>query len=379
MPLTITQIDTADRRQVRRFVDFHYRLYAGQPNWTPPFRTDIALMLNKQKHPFYEHSDADFFLAERDGQVVGRIAALENRPFNRYHGTRQAAFYLFDCIDDQQVAAALFERVFEWARARGLNALVGPKGFGPLDGYGILVEGYQHRQMMNMMNYNFPYYPHLLEALGFEKEVDFVSCYLSAEKFTLDPRIYRIAQRARQRSNLEVVTFENKRQLRAWANRIGQTYNKAFVNNWEYVPLTEREIKFVLDNILLVANPRLIKVIAHQGDAVGFLFGFPDVSAAMQRANGHLYPWNILDLVRELRRTTWIALNGAGILPEYHGRGGNALLYTEMEKTIKSQGFHFRHADLTQVAESAFEMRHDLQNVGGQEYKNHRVFRKALH
>ncbi len=378
MPLTTTQVDTHDKKQVRRLVDFHYRLYAEQPNWVPPFRTDIALMLNKQKHPFYEHSDADFFLAERDGQVVGRIAALENRHFNEYHGTHQASFYLFDCIEDLEVAAALFERVFEWARQRGLDAVVGPKGFGPLDGYGILIEGYQHRQMMNMMNYNFPYYRHLVESLGFEKEVDFVSCYLSADKFSLDSRIYRIAERARKRSNLEVVTFENKRQLRAWADRIGRTYNQSFVNNWEYVPLTAREIKFVLDNILLVADPRLIKVIAHQNEAVGFLFGFPDVSPAMQRANGHLYPWHIADLLLTLKRTDWIALNGAGILPEYHGRGGNALLYTEMEKTIKSKDFHFRHADLTQVAESAVQMRHDLKNVGGEEYKNHRVYRKVL-
>jgi len=378
MPLLVTQIDTRNRKQVKRFVDFPYRLYAGQSCWVPPFRSDIALMLNKDKHPYYEHSGADFFLAERGGEVVGRIAALENRPFNRHHGTRQAAFYLFDCIEDQETAAALFERVFEWARARGLEAVVGPKGFGPLDGYGILVEGYQHRQMMNMMNYNFPYYPQLLEALGFEKEVDFVSCYLSAEKFTLDPRIYRIAERARKRSRLEVVTFENKRQLRAWATRIGQAYNQSFVNNWEYYPLSEREIKFVLDNILLVANPRLIKVIAHEGEAVGFLFGFPDVSAAMQRANGRLYPWHIADLLLEMRRTDWIALNGAGILPAYQGRGGNALLYTEMERTIKSAGFRFRHADLTQVAESAVQMRRDLVNVGGEEYKNHRVYRKAL-
>ncbi len=378
MSLTVTQIDTNDERQVRRFVDFHYHLYAGQPSWVPPFRTDIALMLNKQKHPFYEHSDADFFLAERDGEVVGRIAALENRHFNEYHGTHQASFYLFDCIEDLEVATALFERVFEWARQRGLNAVVGPKGFGPLDGYGIVIEGYQHRQMMNMMNYNFPYYRHLVESLGFEKEVDFVSCYLSADKYSLDPRIYRIAERARKRSNLEVVTFENKRQLRAWADRIGRTYNQSFVDNWEYVPLTAREIKFVLDNILLIADPRLIKVIAHQNEPVGFLFGFSDVSPAMQRANGHLYPWHIADLLLTLKRTDWIALNGAGILPEYQGRGGNALLYVEMEKTIKSKDFHFRHADLTQVAETAVQMRHDLKNVGGEEYKNHRVYRKML-
>ena len=376
MALTVTQIDTRNKAQARRFVDFHYRLYAGQPNWVPPFRTDIFLMLNKDKHPFYEHSDADFFLAERDGEVVGRIAALENRPFNKYHGTRQASFYLFDVIDDLEVATALFERVFEWARGRGLNALVGPKGFSAFDGYGIQVEGFEHRQMMNMMNYNFPYYPRLMESLGFEKEVDFVSCYLSAEAFHLDPRIYRIAERARKRSGLEVRQFDTKKALRVWAERIGKTYNDTFVENWEYYPLTEREIKFLVDNLMLVANPKLIKLVTRGEDVVGFLFGFPDVSAAMQRAKGRLYPWNIVDLLLEMRRTKWVSLNGAGILPRYQGRGGNALLYVEMEKTVRD--FGFLHADLTQVAETAVQMRRDLLNVGGKEYKNHRVFRKAL-
>ncbi len=376
MSLTVTQIDTRNRAQAKRFVDFHYRLYAGQPNWVPPFRTDIFLMLNKDKHPFYEHSDADFFLAERDGEVVGRIAALENRSFNKYHGTKQASFYLFDVIDDLEVAAALFERVYEWMRGRGLNALVGPKGFSAFDGYGIQIEGFEHRQMMNMMNYNFPYYARLLESLGFEKEVDFVSCYLSAEAFHLDPRIYRIAEHARKRSNLVVRQFDTKKELRVWADRIGKTYNDTFINNWEYYPLTEREVKFLVDNLMLVANPKLIKLVTHGEEVVGFLFGFPDVSAAMQRAKGHLYPWNIVDLLLEMRRTKWVSLNGAGILPRYQGRGGNALLYVEMEKTVRD--FGFLHADLTQVAETAVQMRRDLINVGGKEYKNHRVFRKAL-
>ncbi len=376
MSLIVSQVDTRNRAQVRRFVDFHYRLYAGQPNWVPPFRSDIFRMLNKEKHPFYEHSEADFFLAERDGEVVGRIAALENRRFNAYHGTRQAAFYLFDCIEEQEVAAALFGRVFEWARERGLDAVVGPKGFSAFDGYGIQVEGFEHRQMMNMMNYNFPYYARLVEELGFEKEVDFVSCYLSAKKFHLDPRIYRIAERARKRSGLEVRQFNTRKELRKWANRIGQTYNDTFVHNWEYYPLTEREIKFLVDTLMLVANPKLLKIITRGEDVVGFLFGFPDVSAAMQRANGHLYPWNIVDLLLEMRRTKWVSLNGAGILPRFQGRGGNALLYVEMEKTVRE--FGFAHADLTQVAETAVQMRRDLVNVGGREYKNHRVYRKTL-
>ena len=374
--VTIRQIDTTKKREVKDFVQFPFSIYRENPYWVPPILLDVETALNPEKHPFYEHSEADFFVAEQGGEIVGRIGALLNHPYNQYHDTRQAQFYYFDCINNLEAAKGLFERVFEWARKKGMNQLIGPKGFGALDGYGLLVKGFDQRQMMNMMNYNEPYYPALLEALGFTKLVDFVSCYLSPTKFTLPDRVHRIAERVLQRGNLEVLRFKNKSHLKQWAARIGKTYNEAFVDNWEYYPLSDREIKFLTDNIMTVADPKLIKIITHKDQAVGFLFGFPDISAAMQRSKGRLFPFGIVDLLLEMRRTRWIALNGAGILPKYHGRGGNAVLYSEMEKTIRE--YNFEHADLTQVADSAVQMQKDLVNLGGEPYKNHRVYSRDL-
>jgi GNAT superfamily N-acetyltransferase len=374
--LIVEHVELQRKQHIRRFIDLPYRLYHKHPQWVPPLRMDVELMLNKAKHPFYEHSDAEFFIAVRDGRDVGRIAALVNNRFNEYHHAQQAQFYLFECADDQEAATALFEQVFAWARARGLNTVVGPKGFGALDGYGLLVEGFEHRQMMTMMNYNYPYYPRLLENLGFHKEVDFISCYLSAEAFNLPDRVHSISDRVQKRGTLQVKHFKDKKELQAWADRIGTAYNAAFVNNWEYYPVTAREIKFILDNILVIADPKLIKIIIHDDQVVGFLFGFHDVSAGLQRANGRLFPFGLLNILWELRRTKWVALNGAGILPEFQGRGGNALLYAEMERTVKD--FGFAHADLTQVADTAVQMRSDLVNLGGKLYKTHRVYMKEL-
>lgn len=374
--LIIEPVDLNSRSHRRRFVDLPYRLYRNHPQWVPPLRMDMELMLNKAKHPFYDHSDAAFFIAVRDGRDVGRIAALENKPFNTYHHTRQAQFYLFECEDNLDTATALFETAFNWARARSLDKIVGPKGFGALDGYGLLIDGFEHRQMMTMMNYNFPYYQRLVEAQGFQREVDFISCYLNSEKYHLPDRIRSIAERVERRGILSVKRFKNKAELKEWASRIGEAYNNAFVNNWEYYPLTQREIKFILDNILVIADPRLIKIITSGDQVVGFLFGFHDVSAALQRAKGRLFPFGLIGLLLELRRTKWVALNGAGILPEFQGRGGNALLYNEMDKTIREFGFH--HADLTQVANTAVQMRNDLVNIGGELYKTHRVYERAL-
>lgn len=379
--ITTERIDTTDRRQVRRFIDLPFRLYHDCPQWVAPIRADIALAMNRHKHPFYEHSAADFFLASRsDGggaaRVVGRIAALENAHYNQAHGTRTGQFYFFDCEDDDEAAAALFGAAFDWARARGLDSVIGPKGMTVFDGYGLLESGYEHRQMMNMMNYNYPYYLRLVEGQGFVKEVDFVSVAIEGERFRLDERIHRIAERVAKRRNLQVLQLKSKADLRHWAPAIGRAYNQAFVNNWEYVPLTEREIKFVLDQLITVANPRLLKFITHGDDIVGFALGFPDISAAMQRANGRLFPFGLFDMLHELRVVRRLAGNGAGILPEFQGLGGNALLYVAMEETIRE--FNFSWCELTQVAETAIQMRNDLENIGGEPYKNHRVFRKTF-
>ena len=375
--IQVEMIDTQNKGQVDQFVKFHYDLYKGCPQWVPPFIADIKMMLNKQKHPFYEHSEADFFIARQDGKVVGRIGALNNKPFNQYHGTHEAIFYLFDSINDQAVANALFDRAIEWAHKRGMNKIVGPKGFSLFDGYGIQIEGHQHRQMMNMMNYNFAYYQTLAETYGFEKEVDFVSCYVTPEMFNLPEKMHLLVDKVKERNAFVVQDLRTKNDLKKWATRIGEAYNKTFVNNWEYYPQTDREIKFILDNLLMVADPRMIKIITRNEDVIGFMFGFYDVSAAMQRHGGHLYPWAIADLLIEMKRTKWVSLNGIGVLPEYHGRGGNYLMMVEMEKTVKGYG-QFEHGELTQVAESAVQMRRDLENVGGKAYKNHRVYHKSI-
>jgi GNAT superfamily N-acetyltransferase len=375
--LTIEKVDTDNKSQVKRFVDLPYKLYADCPQWVPPLYIDAYLPLNRKKHPFFEHSEAEFFLAVRGGEVVGRICAANNKRFNEYHQTREAHFYAFESVNDLEVARALFGAVMDWAQERGLDTVIGPKGLSPFDGYGILVEGFEHRQMMTMMNYNFDYYPRLLDALGFEKEVDFVSCYLPAESFKMPDRVERIAKRVLERGDLWVKNFRSKRELVEWAPRIGYTYNKAFIRNWEYYPFTEGDVKYAVDNVFMIADRRLIKLIMHKDEIVGFLFAFPDVSAALQRARGRLFPFGIVDILLEMKRTKTISGNGMGILPEFQGKGGNALLYYEMGKTVFSFN-QFQHVEMTQVAETAVQMRADLKNLNGVEYKNHRVYRKMI-
>jgi hypothetical protein len=375
--LTIEKIDTEKKSQVKRFVEFYYDLYKDCPQWVSPLFMDAYLPLNRKKHPFFEYSDADFFLAIRDGVVVGRICAGVNKRYNEYHKTKVAQFYFFDAIDDLDVARALFKAVFDWARERDLDTIIGPKGLSPFDGYGIQIEGQEHRQMMTMMNYNYSYYQKLVESLGFEKEVDFVSCYLPADAFKIPERVERIAQWAMKRGNLWVKHFKSKKELVSWAQRIGQTYNRTFINNWEYYPFSQGDIDYAVQNVFMIADHRLIKLIMHGEDIVGFLFAFPDVSAAIQRSKGRLFPFGIVDILLEMKRTKTVSGNGMGVLPEFQGTGGNALLYYEMGRTMLDFK-QFEFVEMTQVAETTRQMRADLKNLNGVEYKNHRVYRKSI-
>jgi len=374
--IEIIKVDTKALR--KEFVEFQYDLYRDCKQFVPPFKNDIYAMMNEKKHPFYDHSISEFFLAKRDGKVVGKLSMLINRPFNEYHGTKDSEFYLFDCIDDQDVANALFDLATSWTLEHGMNRIVGPKGYGPLDGYGIQVEGFEHRQMMNMMNYNYPYYQKLVENYGFVKEVDFVSSYMKLDEFVLPEKVKKAIEIAKKRRSLTVKSFKNKKEIYAWKDKLRDAYNKSFVKNWEYYPLSDRELKFVIDNAIGFVIPEIVKFILDKdGEAVGFVLPFPDVSATMQKNKGKLGPIEIVRLMRALNQTEWLDFNGIGILPEFQGMGGNALLM-EALNSAAHENPRFVHAELTQVAETATQMRKDLGNLGVRFYKNHRVYKKEL-
>ena len=371
--IKIEKINRQDRKLVGEFVELPYRLYQGVPQWVPFMKVDVRNMLDPKKHPFYEHSDAQAFLAVRNGQTVGRVAVMENRLYNQVQNKKVASFDLLESENDLDVIKALFGAAKEWADQRELTQMIGPKPFGLGDGYGILVDGFDKRQMMIMMNYNLPYLPRLMEEYGFEKEVDFVSCQIEIAKFSMPEKVKRVAERVLEKGTISVRGFKTRSELRTVGKEIGEIYNKVFVKNWEYYPYTKREIETAIENVILFADPRMIKVLMDGEKIIGFLFAFPDVSRAIQRHKGQLNPISILDLLREAKRADIVSVNGMGVMEEYHGRGGNALLYYEMEKTVKSR--HFKYAEFTQVAESAEQMRKDLITLGGSEVKNHRVYR----
>ncbi len=373
MTLTIRKLNTDSRRDVNAFVQMPFPLYRDCAAWVPPLVDDVKLMLNRRNYPYYEHSDADFFLAERDGRAVGRIAVLENRHYNEHWDSRTAFFNLFDAENDPEAATALFAEIERWAVARGLNKIVGAKGFLQGDGIGILVDGFEHHPAVGIP-YNHAYYASLIEAAGYRTQRDFYSLYLAGSA-QIPPRLHDIAEKMKERRGFSIKNFTTKAELRRWVPAIVKTYNDTFVGNWEFNPITEREGVVIGERMLQIADPKLIKLVMKGDTIAGFLFGFPDISDGIRRTQGRMWPFGWFWLLREFGRTKWINLNGAGILAPYRGLGVNAILYAEMENCIR--GGNFEHADIVQIEQSVLTLA-DAQTAGAKIYKAHRIYEKML-
>jgi hypothetical protein len=347
-------------------------------------------MLDRKKHPFFKHSDAAFFLALRHptpnpspiregqrGGVVGRLCILDNRNYNAHNSSRTAHFFLFECEDDAEASRALFEAAFAWARKRGLDRVEGPKGMTALDGLGLLVKGFEHRPALGIA-YNRDYYPRLIEDAGFTSRGDIVSGYLNPKM--LDPttwdKIDRVADVVMKRRGLRVSRFTSRGELRAAVPQLLDLYNGALGQSEGNVPFTPDEAKAMANQIIWFADPRLIKLVYKSDKLIGFLLAYPDISEAMQKTKGKLFPFGWLTLLRALKQTDWVNVNGTGLLEEHRGGGGMAVLFSEMRKSIAAGGF--AHADLVQVGADNDAMQREMRDLGIVFYKTHRMYERRL-
>ena len=373
--IKVRMLDTDKRQDVKCWIDLPYRLYRDDPLWVPQMVDEAKSQLNRNKFPYYLHSFADFFVAEKDGEVVGRIAVLENTRYNEMRQERTAFFNLFETIEDFGVAEALFEAALGWCKDRGLNKLVGPKGFMTADGIGMLVEGFDRPPAIGIA-YNPPFYGEYMDRLGFGLENDFMSGWVAADH-PIDERIFRLADRVRQRYGFEFKKLHNKKELREIAPKVIEAYNASFIDNWEFVPITPEEGKVLTSRLVDIIEPDLPSLVMKDDEVVGFILVYPDISNAIRRTGGRLWPFGWIQLLREFKRTDWINFNGAGVLPEYQGRGVTAMLFAQLVKTLR-QNDQFKYAEVVQIAESAENMTREIEHLGIQFDKRHRIFRKDV-
>jgi hypothetical protein len=380
--MKIIQINPANRKMVDRFIHLPFRIYKENPYWVPPLLMDEYLRLNLRKYPFFKHSEAAFFLAIQNDQVVGRVAILNNHLYNNFNHEKTAFFYLFECDNLPEAAVQLFQVAFEWATSRGLNKILGPKGFTALDGFGLLVKGFDHRPALGIP-YNLPYYASLLENLGFETSSESVSGYLDA-KIQFPDRIHELSHRIQKRRGLRIARFKKRSDLKALIPQLKNLYNGALEGTEGGTPLTDTDVKALADQIMWFADPTLIKIVIKNDPIdpkndkmIGFLLAYPDISEALQKIRGRIFPFGWIPILKELKNTDWININGAGLIEEYRGLGGTALLFSEMQKSVVESG-QFLHADIVQIGLENQTMQLEMENFGIDFYKKHRIYQRLL-
>jgi hypothetical protein len=378
MSIDVTALAGMGRKEkarfIREFIEFPKRLYENDPYWVPWFDMDMRLILER-RHPFFLTGSAEFFLAREGDSVVGRIMVLDIPAYRQEHGSDQAFFYFFD-FRSEEAARSLLAAAESWAASLGRLSLEGPFLFGGTSGTGLLVEGFDSPPPMTMMLYNRPIVVEIYAALGFQRSFDLLSAQIDTSSFKLNERVARAAELVRKRSGLRVLRFRNKREILSRAESIAALYNETLGDHPEDYPLSPAELEQVKKDLLAVARPDLVKILAEGEKVIGFLFAFPDLSPILRKAGGRIGPLVIARLLLAMRRPKRILVNGMGILKEYRKRGGNALLYAELAETVLGSGA--QEAELVQVAESTELMLADLQTLGARVSKRYRVYHKAI-
>ena len=374
--MKIRKLDTSNRKDRNLFLDFPFRLYKDTPQWVPPLRSDMTFIMDRKHHPFYKHSSGDFFIVESEGSVLGTLAVLKNQIYNQYHHSKTSFFYYLDFIEDFQVTSLLLESAIQWAKEPDSDLIFGPKGFSRVNGSGMLVEGFQYPATLGVP-YNLSYYPGFLEKAGFIKDVDYFSGYLDRNSH-YDPKVYLIAERVRQRNNFWIKSFKNTHEMKKFIPEIERIHDEAFqgIIDFQFYPSTRAEFEMMAKNIITIADPEIMKMIMRGDEVIGFIIVYPDVSEAVRKIKGRLFPLGWLSLLWAKYHSTLLSLNGIGILPKYQGLGSNALLYVEAEKVIRDK--HYQKAEMIQVQEKNFRSKDDMESLGVQWVKRHRIYRKSI-
>jgi len=366
----IKVIKVENQKDLMRFIKFQWKIYSGDKYWVPPLIMDRKKLLNKKKNPFYLHAEADFFLAERDGELVGRIGAIKNDLHNKYHNDKVGFFGFFECINDQKVANVLFDTVKQWLKDRGLNAMRGPANPSSNDEYGMLLEGFNDTPRL-LMTYNPPYYLTLCENYGLKKAKDLYAYKLEQHKVLSSEKMKRVSELAKQRAGM-VIKQLNMKEFDKELDRVKDVYNKAWAPNWGFVPMTESEIDAMAKDLKPLVEPSLVLFGEVNGKTIGFSLVMLDYNQVFRKMNGRLFPFGILKLFTQKKKITWCRIITLGIIPEYQKRGLDSTFYYEITERASKLGIKLGEASW--VLEDNDMMNRGAQVLNAECYKKYRMY-----
>jgi GNAT superfamily N-acetyltransferase len=344
MSVFIKQI--TNKRDLRRFVKFNITLYKDNPYHVPGLIDEEIMTLSKDKNPAFEAGEAIYFMAYKEKKIVGRIAGLINHESNKTWNQKHARFGFVDFIDDDEVVDKLFGAVEEWAKSKGLNAIHGPLGFTDLDHEGMLVEGFDQLGTMATI-YNYPYYPKQLERIGYIKDKDWreFKIYVPSE---VPQKHLRIGEIAMQKYGLKILKFKNRKEIWPYAYKIFDALNKAYAPLYGFTKLTEKQIRYYVNMYIPMLRLDFVTiVIRKEDDAVaGFGITMPNLSQALRKAKGRFFPFGFIHLLKALySKPEVVDFYLIGVLPEYHNKGVNALMFNDLIPILNKLGVKYAESN----------------------------------
>ncbi len=362
-----TKVDT------KKFIDFIYKLYNDDPNWVAPMRMDREKLIDKKKNPFYTHSSMELFLAERNGEVIGRIGAIVNDNHNKEHNDKVGFFGFFECVNEQEVANALFDEAKKYLLAKGMNAMRGPANPSVNDEYGLLVDGFDSPPTV-LMTYNPQYYATLIENYGFKKEKDLYAYFLSQETVYTD-KFIRTNEIIKQRSSITIRGI-NMKDFKNEVDRIKKMYNEAWQYNWGAVAMTNAEFDALAADLKTIIEPELIVIAESKGRPIGFGLSLPDINVPLKyNRNGSLIGglWHLYTKKKQINLVRVIVL---GVLPEYQKSGAAGVLFFETAVRAKKLGYQYGEASW--ILEDNVMMNRAAEAMLGKRYKTYRIYQKEM-
>jgi GNAT superfamily N-acetyltransferase len=369
--------EVTNKKELRKFVKFNIELYKGSPYHVPGLIDEEMMTLDKDKNPAFEVGEGICFLAYRDDRIVGRIAGLINYRSNEVWKQRRARFGFVDFIDDAEVVDALFGAVENWAKERGMDELHGPLGFTDLDHEGMLIDGFDQMGTMATI-YNHPYYPKQIERIGFEKEQDWkeFKIYIPGE---MPEKHLRIGEIVKKKYGLKVMKFKNRKEIWPYAYKIFHALNAAYSPLYGFAPLTDKQIDYYVKMYIPMIRLDMVTVIIRQEDdeVVGFGITLPNLSRALRKAKGRIFPFGIIPLLRALKsKPKVVDLYLTGVLPEYQGKGVNALLFNDLIPVYQKAGVEYAESNPELETNNAVQAQWDY--FKREHHKTRRAFKKEL-
>jgi len=369
--------EAASRPERNAFIKFQWQIYTNDPAWVPPLIIERKAFLNRKRHPFYEHGDAVLFLARKNGEIVGRIMASDDPNYNSLHQSNVGCFGLFECINDRNVAAALFEAAAGWLRKKGHGEMMGPIDYSTNYVCGLLIDGFQFPPTI-LTAHNPPYYRQLIESSGFAKAKDWYAWWF-ADPEKAAARLRPLAERFRKHWPV-TIRAGNLKNIREESRRLRQIYNQAWKKNWGFVPFTEAEIEFMTHELKQLIIPEFA-LIAEVGDEpAGFILCVPDINVALRHINGRLatfgLPIGLVKLLYYKSRTRTARLIALGVIEKYRRTGiAEMLVLRIVEDAMIKRGFA---GELSLTLEDNFVINRFLEAIGAERYKTYRIFKRTL-